>query len=110
MKQRLELLGVLDALDPSPSPESEAEGAAVLLNTIGTVMIDYLPSGCCGVPLASTEGSLTQFCKGHCYMDEDEGAIVCEDCSTPQGARYLRFAEGLFAIAIEDTEELGDEA
>ena len=46
MKERLQNLGVLDAPETSTSPGTEAEGATALLNAIGTVMIDYLPSGC----------------------------------------------------------------
>ena len=43
MKERLEQLGVLGAPEPSTSPGTEAQGATVLLNAIGTIMIDYLP-------------------------------------------------------------------
>ena len=104
MQERLQMLGVPSVPKPVLGAGFEAKGAALLLNALSTVAIDFLPAGCCGVPLPSAEGRFIHFCKGTCSMDEDEDKLVCENCDTPQEARYLRYAEGLYAVAIRDTE------
>ena len=107
MQERLVNLGVPIVPVPATSPGLEAQGAALLLNAVYTVSIDFLPTGCCGVPLPSMEGKIIKFCKGACTLNEEDDTLVCELCDTPQGASCLRYAEGLFAVAIQDTEEEG---
>ena len=88
--------------DPPLDIDNVTEEIVRILNVIKTTHFDNLPLGRCGCLQADQEHQcFINFCKGQCVYDEEEEATICEECNAPQGARFLRFAEGLFAFGME---------